>query len=74
MNLHAWAEQRAKYSRAKHGRNDRGATLFECALVVAMAQAKAVHNARYVTTPPAPVPLGVSAALAASGPARPAAA
>ena len=74
MNLHAWAEQRAKYSRAKHGRNDRGASLFECALVVAMAQAKAVHNARYVTAPPAPVRLGLSAAPPTSGPARPAAA
>ena len=47
MNLHAWAEQRAKYSRAKHGRHERGAALFECALIAAMAQAKGVRNARY---------------------------
>jgi hypothetical protein len=47
MNLHAWAEQRAKYSRAKHGRNERGAALVECALIAAMAQVKGVHNARY---------------------------
>ena len=57
MNLHAWAEQRAKYSRAKHGRNERGAALVECALISAMAQVKAVHNARHATAPTV-APLG----------------
>ena len=70
MNLHAWAEQRAKYSRAKHGRNDRGASLFECALVAAMAQVKAVHNGRYATSPP----VATLGTRAAAEPARPAAA
>jgi len=49
MNLHAWAEQRARYSRARHGRNERGASLFECALIAAVAQAKGIENARYAT-------------------------
>lgn len=62
MNLHAWAEQRAKYSRAKHGRNERGAALVECALIAAVAQVKGVHNAR-LTAP------GPSVATLAAGPA-----
>ncbi len=52
MNLHAWAEQRARYSRARHGRNDRGASLVECALVAAVAQAKGLENARYAASAP----------------------
>ncbi len=47
MNLHAWAEQRAKYSRAKHGRDERGASLVECALITAVAQAKGLQNAHW---------------------------
>ncbi len=61
MNLHAWAEQRAKYSRAKHGRNERGAALVECALIAATAQVKGVHNARYAATSTAVAPLAPAA-------------
>ena len=67
-NLHAWATQRATYSRARHGRDERGASLFECALVVATAQAKGVRNRRYAT--PAVETLGAPAAAPAAGPAH----
>lgn len=58
MNLHAWAEQRAKYSRAKHGRHERGAALAECALIAAMAQVKGVGNARFAAPVPSMATLG----------------
>ena len=74
MNLHAWAEQRAKYSRARHGRHDRGASLFECALIADMALVKGFHNARYATSPPSVATLGARIAPALRPPARPAAA
>lgn len=70
MNLHAWAEQRAKYSRAKHGRNERGAALVECALISAMAQVKGVTNARH--SAPALATIGAGPAPEAAS--RPAAA
>jgi hypothetical protein len=35
----AWAQQKARYSRAKRGRNERGASLVECALLEAAARA-----------------------------------
>jgi hypothetical protein len=51
MNLHAWGHQRATYSRARHGRNERGASLVECALIQGVTQAMGV---RLATTPPTP--------------------
>ncbi len=33
----AWAAQKVRYSRAKRGRNERGATLGQCALIAAVA-------------------------------------
>ena len=63
MNLHAWAEQRAKYSRAKHGRNERGAALVECALIAAMAQVKGVRNARFAAPVPSVTTIGARPAL-----------
>ena len=62
MNLHAWAEQRAKYSRAKHGRDERGAALVECALVAAMAQVKGFRNARFAASVAPVATLGAYAA------------
>jgi hypothetical protein len=44
MNLQAWAAQRARYSRAKRGRNERGATVVECALIQAAAEALGVRT------------------------------
>ncbi|MDP8938083.1 MAG: hypothetical protein M3O23_10215 [Actinomycetota bacterium] len=72
MNVHAWAEQRAKYSRAKHGRHERGASLFECALIAAVAQAKGLENARWAT-PARVATLGALARSEAPGAARSAA-
>ncbi|MDQ4132207.1 MAG: hypothetical protein M3179_03150 [Actinomycetota bacterium] len=43
MDLSAWAAQRARYSRAKRGRNERGATVVECALIQAAAEAMGVR-------------------------------
>ena len=40
----AWAQQKARYSRATRGRNERGASLVECALLEAAARALAVHG------------------------------
>lgn len=75
MNVHAWAEQRARYSRARHGRNDRGASLFECALIAAVAQARAVEDARYAPPAPSAAAVGVRPLGAEpTGAARPAAA
>jgi hypothetical protein len=45
MDLHAWGQQRAQYSRARRGRNERGAALGECALIQAVTQAMAVRQA-----------------------------
>ncbi len=39
MDLHAWGQQRAQYSRARHGRNERGASLVECALIQGITEA-----------------------------------
>lgn len=43
MDLSAWAHQRARYSRARRGRFERGATVGECAMVAAVAQAMALR-------------------------------
>jgi hypothetical protein len=48
MDLHAWGQQRAQYSRARHGRNERGASLVECALIQGITQ---VMQLRGVTRP-----------------------
>ncbi len=44
MDLHAWGQQRAQYSRARHGRNERGASLVECALIQGITQAMEVRG------------------------------
>ena len=44
MNLHAWGQQRAQYSRARHGRNERGAALGECALIQGITEAMRVRG------------------------------
>jgi hypothetical protein len=44
MDLHAWGRQRAQYSRARRGRNERGAILSECALVQGITEAMAVRQ------------------------------
>jgi hypothetical protein len=44
MDLHAWGQQRAQYSRARHGRNERGASLAECALIQGITQAMLVKG------------------------------
>ena len=46
MNLSAWAQQRAGYSKARHGRNEKGASLGECAAVVATATALGIRGER----------------------------
>ena len=43
MDLHAWGRQRAQYSRARRGRDERGATITECALIQAVTQAMALR-------------------------------
>lgn len=48
MNLSAWAEQRARYSRARRGRDERGATVAECGLVAGAAQALGLRAFRWV--------------------------
>ena len=52
MDLHAWGQQRSQYSRARHGRNERGASLVECALIQGVTQAMRVRG---VTRPLATV-------------------
>ena len=43
-DLAHWGTQRLEYSRARHGRHERGASLGECALVAGMAQAMSVRS------------------------------
>ena len=43
MDLQAWGEQRARYSRARHGRHERGAAVVECALIQAVTEAMGVR-------------------------------
>jgi hypothetical protein len=50
MNLSAWAEQRARYSRARRGRHERGATVAECALVAGAAQALGLRAGTWQAT------------------------
>ncbi len=54
MDLQAWGQQRAQYSRARHGRNERGASLAECALIQGITQAMRIRGA---TRPLATVPV-----------------
>ncbi len=54
MDLHAWGRQRAQYSRARRGRNERGATLAECALIQGITEAMRIRG---VTRPLATVPV-----------------
>ncbi len=49
MELHeidrqVWGRQRAQYSRARRGRNERGASLAECSLVQNLTQALALRQ------------------------------
>ena len=54
MDLHAWGQQRAAYSRARRGRNERGATVAECALIQGVTQAMALRG---TSRPLAPCPV-----------------
>lgn len=45
MDLHAWGRQRAQYSRARRGRNERGAALGECALIQGITEAMGLRQA-----------------------------
>ena len=56
MNLHAWGQQRAQYSRARHGRNERGASLVECALIQGITQAMEIRGVTRPLTTVRPVP------------------
>ncbi len=57
MDLHAWGQQRAQYSRARHGRNERGASLVECALIQGITEAMRIRGVtRPLATVPAPGP------------------
>ena len=44
IDLAHWGTQRLEYSRARHGRHERGASLGECGLVAAMAQAMSIRS------------------------------
>ena len=44
MDLQAWGRQRAQYSRARRGRNERGAGLAECSLVQGVTEAMALRR------------------------------
>jgi hypothetical protein len=66
MDLQAWGQQRAQYSRARHGRNERGASLVECALIQGITQAMRVRGVtRPLTTIRPDVPEDGSARTAA---------
>ena len=56
MDLHAWGQQRAQYSRARHGRNERGATLAECALIQGITQAMQIRGVTRPRATARPVP------------------
>ena len=44
IDLAEWGRQRTQYSRARRGRNERGAGLAECSLVQGMTQALAMRR------------------------------
>ncbi len=46
IDLAEWGRQRAQYSRARRGRNERGAGLAECSLVQGVTQALAMRRGR----------------------------
>lgn len=54
--FNAWAQQKARYSRAKRGRNERGAALVECALLEAAALALGRRSAAQGAGRPAALP------------------
>jgi hypothetical protein len=56
MDLHAWGQQRAQYSRARHGRNERGASLAECALIQGITQAMRIRGVTRPLATVRPVP------------------
>ncbi|HEX2024650.1 MAG TPA: hypothetical protein VHF00_08080 [Acidimicrobiales bacterium] len=71
MDLHAWGRQRAQYSRARRGRNERGAALGECALIQAVTQAMGVRQAARLAALAGPAePFSVAQAVAAAEPVR----
>ena len=55
MDLHAWGQQRAQYSRARHGRNERGASLVECALIQGITEAMRIRGVTRPLTTVRPV-------------------
>ena len=66
MDLHAWGQQRAQYSRARHGRNERGASLGECALIQGMTQVMRVKGVTRPLTTVRPAPSEQAPAEAAA--------
>jgi len=55
IDLAEWGRQRAQYSRARRGRNERGAGLAECSLVQGVTQALAIRQGRgRLGSPPEP--------------------
>ncbi len=55
MDLHAWGQQRAQYSRARRGRNERGASLAECALIQGITEAMRIRGVTRPLTTVRPV-------------------
>ena len=54
MDLNALATDRARYSKARRGLTERGATLAECAAVAAWATTVRLREPASVTVTPAP--------------------
>jgi len=46
IDLKEWGRQRTQYSRARRGRNERGANLAECSLVQGMTEAMVIRRSR----------------------------
>jgi hypothetical protein len=46
VDVKEWGRQRTQYSRARRGRNERGAALAECSLVQGMTEAVAIRRSR----------------------------
>lgn len=54
IDLALWGTERVEYSKARHGRLERGAALGECALVAAMTQAMTIRSAPAAVTTETP--------------------
>jgi len=56
IDLKEWGRQRTQYSRARRGRNERGANLAECSLVQGMTEAMIIRRSRVRCGPKVSVP------------------